>query len=559
MAIAALPTVGGSGGALSTRDLNGSGGPLTAAELAQALAGSGVTVSEVTYSGAPTAGGTFAGGDGIVGFNEGVVLSSGDVAGIVGPNREDGKTTDHARPGDASLDALVGASSTGDAAVLEFNLVPSQSTLTFRYVFSSDEYNENVTEGVAEGVNDVFAFFVNGQNCALVPGTTDPVSINTINNGNPFGNTDPASGVVAKHPALYRNNDLDDGGGAIDTEMDGLTTVLMCSANVTPGQPNRIKLAIADRGDTILDSNVLLERGSFSSTPPGDGDGDGVPDSGDACPTAPASTPDGCPRQDPPPAADGDLDGVPDSGDACPTVPADTLDGCPLPPPVLGASFNVETIRGEVFVSLPRASSAAGRLMRGPLAAQVVPGLKGRRFVPLEEVRQVPVGSLLDTRKGTVEISSARNAAGQLQSGQFLAGVFQVLQSRRRKARGLTELRLKGASFASCKKPTRAKRRRANRRRANRRRANRRARRSSTPIAAASRRIRRLRSNTRGRFRTRGRHSSATVRGTQWTTTDRCDGTLTKVTRGTVAVRDFRRKKTIVVKAGKSYLAKARR
>ena len=63
--------------------------------------------------------------------------------------------------------------------------------------------------------------------------------------------------------------------------------------------------------------------------------------------------------------------------------------------------------------------------------------------------------------------------------------------------------------------------------------------------------------NGRGRFRTRGRHSAATVRGTKWTTTDRCDGTLTTVARGKVAVRDFRRKKTIVVRAGKSYLAKS--
>ena len=73
------------------------------------------------------------------------------------------------------------------------------------------------------------------------------------------------------------------------------------------------------------------------------------------------------------------------------------------------------------------------------------------------------------------------------------------------------------------------------------------------------RKIRRLRGSGKGRFRTRGRYSSATVRGTVWTVTDRCDGTLTKVTRGVVAVRDFRRKKTVRLRAGRSYLAKARR
>jgi 2-polyprenyl-3-methyl-5-hydroxy-6-metoxy-1,4-benzoquinol methylase len=79
-----------------------------------------------------------------------------------------------------------------------------------------------------------------------------------------------------------------------------------------------------------------------------------------------------------------------------------------------------------------------------------------------------------------------------------------------------------------------------------------------TRAAGLSRRsVRRLRSSATGRFRTRGRNSSATVRGTIWTTTDRCDGTLTTVKRGKVDVRDFRRKKTILVRAGKSYLAKA--
>ena len=70
--------------------------------------------------------------------------------------------------------------------------------------------------------------------------------------------------------------------------------------------------------------------------------------------------------------------------------------------------------------------------------------------------------------------------------------------------------------------------------------------------------IRRLRSNAKGRFRTRGRHSAATVRGTVWITADRCDGTLTTVKRGKVAVRDFRRKRTVIVRAGKSYLARAK-
>ena len=66
-----------------------------------------------------------------------------------------------------------------------------------------------------------------------------------------------------------------------------------------------------------------------------------------------------------------------------------------------------------------------------------------------------------------------------------------------------------------------------------------------------------MRSNASGRFRTRGRYSAATVRGTIWETIDRCDGTLTKVRRGVVVVRDNRKRRNITVRAGKSYLARA--
>ena len=164
---------------------------------------------------------------------------------------------------------------------------------------------------------------------------------------------------------------------------------------------------------------------------------------------------------------------------------------------------------------------------------------KGLTFIPLEQATEIPVGSFLNTRRGTVRLTAAVNAAGKTQSGNFSRGLFQVVQSSRRRARGLTELRLKGSSFRRCGAASSS--------------------RSATAAGLSRRTIRRVRSNARGRFRTRGRNSSATVRGTVWETIDRCDGTLTKVRRGRVAVRDFRRKKTVIVRAGKSYLATARR
>ncbi len=219
---------------------------------------------------------------------------------------------------------------------------------------------------------------------------------------------------------------------------------------------------------------------------------------------------------------------------ASPTPPP-ILAGKALPAPVLGRRVNVEPVKGQVFVSVPPGAGAR--------ASASVPGLKGRRFVPLRQARQIPVGSLLDTRKGTVRLTSARNSSGATQSSEFLSGVFQVRQSGKRSARGLTELRLKGSSFRTCGRVS-GKGKSA---------------RSAARRRGSRRTIRRLRGNGSGRFRTRGRYSAATVRGTDWTVSDRCDGTLSKVRRGRVTVRDFRRRKNVILRAGKSYLARARR
>ena len=78
--------------------------------------------------------------------------------------------------------------------------------------------------------------------------------------------------------------------------------------------------------------------------------------------------------------------------------------------------------------------------------------------------------------------------------------------------------------------------------------------------ASRSRKVRKLWGRDKGgRFRTHGRHSQATVRGTRWLTVDRCDGTLTRVTSGAVSVRDYRRHRTVLVRAGHSYLARRHR
>jgi hypothetical protein len=245
------PKEPGSSGGLVVEDLTG---PLTPDDLADSLAGEGIIISTVTYTGADVAAGGFSGGTGILGFDAGIVLGSGAVNDVVGPNTSDSISTANGTPGDTDLDALSGFT-TYDAAVLEIDFVPDGDAVFFKYVFSSDEYNEYVNTEF----NDVFAFYVNGVNCALVGG--DPITINTVNNGNPFG-TMPNS-----NPSLYINNDCNDGGCPHDTEMDGFTTVLNCGAVVTPNVNNTLKLAIADATDDIYDANVFIEGGSLTTEP----------------------------------------------------------------------------------------------------------------------------------------------------------------------------------------------------------------------------------------------------------------------------------------------------
>ena len=166
------------------------------------------------------------------------------------------------------------------------------------------------------------------------------------------------------------------------------------------------------------------------------------------------------------------------------------------------------------------------------------------RFVPLMDHVNLPVRSLIDTNAGQAKVTTTTiSSRRRRQSGVFSGGLFQVLQARKRRDRGITELRLKGSSFSGCRSPAP--------------RTNTRGRSGAVASRLSRRTIRRLRGSAKGRFRTRGRHSAATVRGTKWTMADRCDGTLTTVTRGKVAVRDFRRRKTIALRRGKSYLARA--
>lgn len=219
-------------------------GGLTASDLVTALVGPGVSVSNISLSAHALSAGTFTGGSAAVGFEEGVILSTGQAGQVVG-NHSFGASTNMGQGGDAELTGLV-SRPTYDATVLEFDFVPDADTIHWQYVFSSEEYNE----WVGSSFNDVFGFFLNGTNVALVPGSSAIVSVNSINNGS--------------NASYY----VDNAAGVRPTAMDGLTMVLTISAPVNNGATNHIKLAIADAGDAIVDSNVFIKKGSFSTTPP---------------------------------------------------------------------------------------------------------------------------------------------------------------------------------------------------------------------------------------------------------------------------------------------------
>jgi hypothetical protein len=217
--------------------------------LVQDILGIGVAFSNVTYQGSTAAAGTFTGGSGIIGFDSGIILSSGAVSAVKGPAQNNPASTCYNNPGDADLSALAGGDPTYDASVLSFDFIPQYDTLSFQYVFASDEYNAYV----GSNYDDVFGFFINGVNEALVPGTTTVVSVNTVN--------------LSSNTAYYINNDPAMGAAHLNTQMYGLTTVLTVTAAVTPGVVNHIKLAIADSGDCKLDSDVFIKASSFTSGP----------------------------------------------------------------------------------------------------------------------------------------------------------------------------------------------------------------------------------------------------------------------------------------------------
>lgn len=246
-----------------------------ATQLLQMLLGQGVEVTNVTSSGLLAsenpdiwqAGKFFNGSEAGLGVDSGLLLTTGNALLAIGPNDQSGDGLGTPNPGDPDLQAIAGVV-TNDACILEFDFVPMYDTIAFRYSFASEEYNDYVNGGV----NDVFAFFITGPNpsggiynkfnIALIPESSVPVSINTLNNGN---NGTPSPDCKGNGPCEYCQYYIDNCVFGSPVEYDGYTTVLTALAQVVPCQTYHLKIAIADGGDESFDSGVFLEAGSLSS------------------------------------------------------------------------------------------------------------------------------------------------------------------------------------------------------------------------------------------------------------------------------------------------------
>jgi hypothetical protein len=196
-----------------------------------------------------------------------------------------------------------------------------------------------------------------------------------------------------------------------------------------------------------------------------------------------------------------------------PPVPAAIAIDSGPPKPVAGQSFNVEPVDGTIELQCP--------------------GEDG--YSRLTSFKQVPMGCLVNTRHGTIALTSSKGSSGDLQDADFWGGVFVVTQNEGDNQ--TVELKLAGKRMCEKRGDPRKAVARSSR---------------------AKRGGRRAWGSGKGNYETSGSYGSATVRGTTWLVVDRCDAsTLFKVAEGTVWVRDFVKDKQVVLEAGEQYIAKA--
>ena len=290
----------------------------------------------------------------------------------------------------------------------------------------------------------------------------------------------------------------------------GIDIAQTCSGRVQPNSTVEIQATVSNTGDTVLDVTSI------------EGDA-GTPDDAtdDFIPTLQSGSPHLNPGEK---AVYAGSYSAPTedvtNNVAVEAVAPGALDVSDIAPcetdvvqtPAPGEIVGVKVVRGTVLVKEPGKST----------------------FEKLSGPTEIPVGAQVDTTHGTL-LLTAGLGGGRTNSSQFFDGVFKILQAKAKNA--YVTLRLEGGNFRVCRSGGSA--------------------RSLSALDRKKRPVRRLWGSGKGRFTSRGRSAAATVTGTKWLTLDRCDGTLIRVVRGVVRVRDFRKRKNVRVRAGHSYLAKA--
>lgn len=194
-------------------------------------------------------------GSGFV-LDEGIVLSTGRLDNVPGPNNN---LSDDDAPnwtGDADLENVLGISNTINATSITFQFTPQANSLSFRYLFASEEYREN--ESTTCDFSDVFGFLIrplngNFQNIALVPGTDTPVSVTTVR-----------PDILNACDALNEEYFGQFNSSSAPINFNGQTKVLTANTDVVVGTTYEIKLVIADDLNFRFDSAVFIEADSFN-------------------------------------------------------------------------------------------------------------------------------------------------------------------------------------------------------------------------------------------------------------------------------------------------------
>ena len=216
----------------------------SAMEMAQTIFGAGVSIVSASYTGQSSQVGIYSGAystmPGVAPSDRGLILSTGKVddftQGSGDANIAENTSTDYTKPGDAMLSTVSGLT-TYDAAVFSATFVPTGDVLSMQIVWSSEEDLEYVNKGF----NDAFAIWVNGVPATLTVGTGD-ITIDNIN--------------TASNENLYVDNPA--ASNTFNTEMDGFTVTLTLKVPVNRGGNNTFRMAIADSGDGVYDSTVLV-------------------------------------------------------------------------------------------------------------------------------------------------------------------------------------------------------------------------------------------------------------------------------------------------------------